>query len=141
MQDPTRVSSLIFTALLSGQLALLAFAVMFERSVPPMEDVSAEVLFAITVFILISGVSAGHFLGLRLLEQARTLPVEEDRLTAGLRAMIVRMALLESVGVLPIVFYLFTGESAFLWLFGVALVALLFKKPSDTEWDSLRRGN
>ncbi len=140
MNDPRAASGIVHLSLLVTQLVLVAVAVMIERSVMPPEGLSADLLLAVNIVVAVGSIAASQVIGRMLLRAARSLTDESSRMTAGLRAFIVRLALLEAGGVVAIVSYIMTGELTFLGIFAVLFAALLFGKPSEGEWESVQLG-
>ena len=140
-KDPRTSSFIIHFALFSGQLAFAIIALLIERSVAPPEGLSADVLLVVTLVIAVGAIATGHFVSSALLTQARELPEMSERQAAGLRAFIIRMALLEAAGIVAVVSYLLSGEILFLGILAVMLVIFQFRKPSDAEWDELEKGS
>jgi len=140
-QDPRTAASVIHLALFGGQLAFAAVAALLERSVAPPEGISPEILLFVTIGVALVSMAASYTVGAVLFRQATEMQTEADRYSAGLRGFIVRMAILEAAGILSIVSYLLTGEIMFFGILAVQLIFFQFRKPSETEWESLQKGS
>ena len=141
LQDPRTASSVIHLALLVGQLIFAAVALVIERSIAPPEGLSADLLLTATSIATLLSIVASWVLSRTLLRTAVSLPAETERMAAGLRAFLLRIAILEFSGFLTLLAYLFTGENTFLGIFGVNVIALVLGKASDDEWESVQIGN
>jgi len=141
VQDPRTTSTVIHLALLGGQLAFAAIAIMIERSVPPPRDLSADLLLSVSIFVAVVSIGASQFVSRKLLRSAMSGRTGADRMAAGLRAFVARMAILEFAGFIALVSYLFSGEITFLGIFGVVFVAFVLGKPSEREWEKLQLGS
>lgn len=140
-QDPRTSASIIHLALLGGQLVFVAVAVLIERSIVPPSDLPADVLLVVNGIAVFSAILASRFVGRMLLRSAWSLHTGSERLAGGLRAFIVRWAILEAAGLLSIVSYLLTGEISFLGIFAIVFVAFLLGKPSEEEWELVEKGS
>lgn len=119
----------------------MAVAVLIERSVPPPDGISGEMLLIINGIFIFGAILASRFIGMRLLASAKRLGDVQERMLAGLRAFIVRLAILEAAGLLSVVSYILTGENSFFGVFAIVCVAFMLGKPSEDEWEAVEKGD
>ncbi|OGU28723.1 MAG: hypothetical protein A2X67_09295 [Ignavibacteria bacterium GWA2_55_11] len=138
MTDPRRTLSIISSVLLTGQFVFAAVSALVQRSVVPIEGMEGNTLLMIGIIGVLTGVGSSFAVGRFLVEGSMKFEQPEARVAAFVRAVIVRLAMLEAATIAALLCYLFSGEPIFLALAVIPVGSFMVQRPKEEEWDGLK---
>ena len=121
----------------AGQVLFLLVSRFVQSSVLPPESFSQSTLLDIGIGACPLLAAASWLIGVRLVAAAQTRPDAIERSQTLLRAIIIRLAILEFGGMIQVAFYLLSGEIAFVGLFFLSLFMFWIQRPKAEEWDRI----
>ena len=127
-----KTMSIIFFALLAGQLIFIAIAFFIVTKNPPQSQ-NDDMLNIIVPILVGSGLFISNFMFRQLLGKIKNDSSFEIKLEAYRSALIIRYALLEGPSIFSTVAYLLSGNIIFLAFSGVMVLAFMTNMPSRNK--------
>lgn len=124
--------SIIYAALLGGQLLFLAVAYFLGQNVEKSDELKSlsDTLQMVAPAIAIGGILASSVLYRSLISKIDKNSDLGSKTASYLSASIVRYALLEGPSLFASVCFLLTGEIIFIGLSGIVILAFVFHRPT-----------
>lgn len=128
--------NLIYIAIMSGLTIMAIFAMYFVRANGPVQVFSPDSNYTIKTLVIMAlliGVPVSHLFYHKKIKHISS----EWELTRRIKhfriAFIVRIAVLESLGLLFIIAYLLNADKSFMYMFGVIFVLFIIHAPTKNR--------
>jgi len=127
-----KTTSIIYFALLAGQLAFMAVAYSIGSDLKMTDDIRSlnDMLLMVVPFVALGGISASFMMfKMQLSKIEKEIPLS-NRLNGYRSALIVRYALLEGPSLFAIASFLLVGNLIFLGISGIIILIFIYLRPT-----------
>ncbi|WP_075601938.1 hypothetical protein [Saccharicrinis aurantiacus] len=125
--------NLIYIAIMSALTLMAIFAMYFVRANGAVEAFSPDSNYTIKTMVIMAlliGIPVSHLFYHKKIKHISQEWELSRRLTHFRTAFIVRIAVLEGVGLLSIIAYLLNADKSFMYMFGVIFVLFIIHAPT-----------
>ncbi|HEY8400208.1 MAG TPA: hypothetical protein VIK89_03045 [Cytophagaceae bacterium] len=133
-----KILNLIFLALLLGQFAFAAviFFIHYSQELPGDKAIHLIMQYAVPL-VAVTSIGLTKILHDKIISSIGTNTGITDKLSKYKTASIIRLFGLEASNIFTLVAYLLTGQTYYLYFFGIIIVLFLMAKPSRFKFHEL----